>query len=98
VTAAVARFRRGEALPVRKAGKRGERVVDGRHAVTAVEVVTPQRLAIEIAVGPDGTLRPSAVVAALLDLPPGALPALRTHKLATRFHAAPGAAAGAPSP
>jgi radical SAM family uncharacterized protein/radical SAM-linked protein len=98
VTAAVARFRRGEALPVRKAGKRGERVVDGRHAVTAVEVVTPQRLAIEIAVGPDGTLRPSAVVAALLDLPPGALPALRTHKLATRFHAALGAAAVAPSP
>ncbi len=98
VTAAVSRFRRGAALPVRKAGKRGERIVDGRQAVTALEMVAPQRLALEIAVGPDGTLRPSAIVAALLELPPDALPALRTHKLATRFRAAPDAAAGTPPP
>jgi radical SAM family uncharacterized protein/radical SAM-linked protein len=98
VTAAVARFRRGDALPVRKAGKRGERVVDGRLAVTALEVLTPQRLALEITMGPDGTLRPSAVVAALLELPADALPALRTHKLATRFRAAPEPATVAASP
>ncbi len=98
VTEAVARFRRGDALPVRKAGKQGERIVDGRRAVTALEVLAPQRLVIEITMGAEGTLRPSAVVAALLDLPPAALPALRTHKLATRFHPAPEPAAAAAAP
>jgi Uncharacterized protein conserved in bacteria (DUF2344) len=98
VRAAVAGFRRGDALPVRKGGKRGDRVVDGRRAVTALEVVAPQRLALEITMGREGTLRPSAVVAALLDLPPDALPALQMHKLATRFHAAPEPAAVAASP
>ncbi len=89
VTAAVARFRGGAALPVQKAGKRGERVVDGRPTVTALEVAAAQRLVLELAVGPDGTLRPSAVIAALLGLSPEAVPALRMHKIATRFHAAP---------
>ena len=72
--------------------------MDGRLAVTALEVLTPQRLALEITMGPDGTLRPSAVVAALLELPADALPALRTHKLATRFRAAPEPATVAASP
>jgi radical SAM family uncharacterized protein/radical SAM-linked protein len=98
VREAVARFHRGGALAVRKSGKRGERIVDARPAVTALEVVRPGCLALEIAVGPAGTLRPGAVVAALLGLPADVLPALRTHKLATRFHVDPAPATLAAAP
>jgi len=48
--------------------------------------------------GREGTLRPSAVVAALLDLPPDEVAALRMHKLATRFHAPPEPAVLAAAP
>jgi len=43
---------------------------------------------LEIAVGRDGTLRPNAVVGALLGLDAATLPSLRVHKLVTRFRAA----------
>ena len=88
VAAAVSRFRSGASLPVSKAGKRGERTVDARDTITALEQPGPERLVVEIAVGRDGTLRPSAVVGALLGLDAATLPALRVHKLATRFHTA----------
>ena len=98
VRAAVERFRAGTPLPVGKGGKRGERLVDAQLSVTALEHVSPSRLVIEIAVGPEGTLRPSAIVAALLDLDAGAATMLAVHKVATRFHATsePIAAAGVP--
>ena len=98
VRAAVERFRDGTPLPVGKGGKRGERLIDAQGSVTALEVVSPSRLVIEIAVGPEGTLRPSAIVAALLDLDAGAATMLAVHKIATRFHATsePIAAAGVP--
>jgi hypothetical protein len=78
-------------------GKR-RRLVDAQRSVTALEVVSPSRLVIEIAVGPEGTLRPSAIVAALLDLDAAAATMLAVHKIATRFHATsePIAAAGVP--
>jgi radical SAM family uncharacterized protein/radical SAM-linked protein len=98
VHAAVERFRAGTPLPVGKGGKRGERLVDAQRSVTALEVVSPSRLVIEIAVGPEGTLRPSAIVAALLELDAAAATMLAVHKIATRFHATsePIAAAGVP--
>ena len=98
VTDAVARFRRGEPLPVRKGGKHGERIVDGRTAVRLLEATAPSRMTLELAVEPTGSVRPSAVVAALLGIPDDAVPSLRMHKVATRFHAAPDAAAVATSP
>jgi hypothetical protein len=63
-------------------------VVDGRSALTVLEQHGPERLVLEIAVGRDGTLRPNAVVGALLGLDAATLPSLRVHKLATRFRAA----------
>jgi len=96
--AAVQRFHAGEPLPVRKTGKRGERLVDARRSVTALELVSASQLVVEIAVGPEGTLRPSAVVAALLDLDAGVTATLGVHKLATRFHTYPEPAAAASAP
>jgi hypothetical protein len=49
----------------------------------------PGRLRVDIAVGPEGTLRPPAVVGELLALAPDVLPTLHVHKVATRFHAHP---------
>ena len=43
---------------------------------------------LEVTVASEGTLKPSAIVGALLDLPDTVPPALRVHKLATRFRAA----------
>jgi radical SAM family uncharacterized protein/radical SAM-linked protein len=86
-TAVIARFREGQPIPIRKAGgKRGERTVDARSALLSLAATGPGLLTMEIAVAPEGTPRPSAIVGALLDLPPDTLPRLRVHKIATRFH------------
>ncbi len=74
-------------------------MIDGRDSVTHLAATGDHRLVVEISVVAAGTLRPSAVVGALLDLPPEAVPRLRVHKVATRFqHAArePAARAAAP--
>src|SRR5262249_17886956 len=55
VAAAVSRFRNGAPLPVCKAGKGGERIVDARDTITVLEHPEPERLVVEIAVGRDGT-------------------------------------------
>jgi len=86
VVAAVARFAETASFPVRKPGKSGERVVDAHQFVRALDVTAPDRLRIEVAIGPDGTLRPSTLVGALLDMPAEAVVALRVHKVATRLH------------
>ena len=85
---AVERFRQGQPILVRKAGKRGERVVDARSSLVSLSALGPARLAIEIAVAADGTLRPGAVAGALLDLSPDSISRLRVHKVATRFRPA----------
>src|SRR5262245_11838343 len=88
VAAAVSRFRAGAPLPVPKTGKGRERLVDGRGALTALEQPGPERLVLEIAVGRDRTLRPNALVGALLGLDAATLPSLRVHQLAPRFRPA----------
>lgn len=93
LAAAVRRFADAPELLVRKVGKHGERVVDARRSVERVEVAGPGRLRVDIAVGPDGTLRPPVVVGQLLALDPDVLPTLHVHKVATRFHDHPAAAA-----
>jgi radical SAM family uncharacterized protein/radical SAM-linked protein len=90
---AVRRFADAPELLVRKVGKHGERVVDARRSVERVEVAGPDRLRVDIAVGPDGTLRPPLVVGELLALDPDVLPTLHVHKVATRFHTTHPAAA-----
>jgi len=85
VAAAAGRFAGGVSLSVRHRSRSGEKTVDARPFVHALEVTGPQRLLVELAVGPAGTLRPGAVVGALLGIPPDVVPTLRVHKLATRF-------------
>ena len=46
---------------------------------------TQDHAAAAVAVGPEGTLKPEALLGPLLALPESALPALRVHKVATRF-------------
>jgi radical SAM-linked protein len=88
VADAVARFACAEAFPIRKRGRSGERTVDARHFVHALAQAGPQCLTLDLAVGPDGTVKPGAFVAELLAIPPEAIPTLRVHKLATRFREA----------
>jgi radical SAM family uncharacterized protein/radical SAM-linked protein len=85
VTSAVARFRAGDALPVRKHGKHGERIVDGRRVVRELAHPAPLTLVVELGVGPEGTVKPGALMAALLALPDEAVSMLRIHKRATRL-------------
>src|SRR5262249_61111422 len=59
VRAAVGRFQEGHPLPVRKGGKRGERLVDAQSSVSPLELSSPSRLLPAIAVAHEGTLRPA---------------------------------------
>jgi radical SAM family uncharacterized protein/radical SAM-linked protein len=88
VAAAVARFTDASAFPVRKRGRTGEQTVDARRWVQALRQSAPQQVRVEVAVGPGGTLKPGALLGALLDLPADAIPSLRVHKVSTRFRAA----------
>ena len=88
VAAAVARFAGASSFPLRKRTRSGERTVDARLFVRALELVAPQRLSLELAVGPEGTVKPGALLGELLAIPPEAVPTLRVHKVATRFRAA----------
>ena len=56
--------------------------------VHALVQAGPQRLTLDLAVGPDATVKPGVLVAELLAIPPDAIPTLRVHKLATRFREA----------
>jgi radical SAM-linked protein len=88
VAAAVARFAASPSFPVLKRGKAGDRMVDARPFVRVLADAGPHRLRLELAVGPEGTVKPGAVVGALLDIPAAAVAQLRVHKVATRFRAA----------
>jgi hypothetical protein len=55
----------------------------------------PHQLTVELAAGPDGTLKPGVLVATLLALPDDVVPLLRIHKRATRLTDGGGDAAGA---
>jgi radical SAM family uncharacterized protein/radical SAM-linked protein len=88
LAAAVAGFAGATSFPVVKRGKSGARTVDARHFVRALEVAGPQRLHLELAVGPEGTLKPGALLGELLALPDAAVAALRVHKVSTRFREA----------
>jgi radical SAM family uncharacterized protein/radical SAM-linked protein len=85
VTAAVARFHAADAVPVRKHSRHGERLVDARPMVRALDVTSAHRLSVELAAGPDGTLKPGVLVATVLGLPDDVVPLLRVHKRATRL-------------
>ncbi|HLK11836.1 MAG TPA: TIGR03960 family B12-binding radical SAM protein [Candidatus Binatia bacterium] len=85
IAGAVARFAAAASFPVRKRARGGERTVDARRFVRRLAVTGPTRLAIEMAAGQDGTLKPEVFLGELLGLPPDTRPALRVHKVATQF-------------
>ncbi len=88
VAAALERFARASSFPLRKHTRAGERTVDARRFVRALAMSAPQRLSLELAVGPEGTVKPGALLGELLAIPPEEVPTLRVHKVATRFRAA----------
>jgi radical SAM family uncharacterized protein/radical SAM-linked protein len=85
LAAAVARFHASDVVPVRKHTKRGETTVDGRRLVRALVQSGPQELTVELTAGPEGTLKPSVLVATVLSLADDVAPLLRIHKRATRL-------------
>ena len=87
VAGAVDRFRAAGTFPVLKHAKSGVKRVDAHRFVRALEVTGPAQLRLEIAMGPDGTIKPGAVLAELLPIAAAELPTLRVCKTATRFHA-----------
>ena len=87
VAAALARFAGASSFPLRKHTRSGERTVDARRFVRALEMTAPQRLSLELAVGPEGTVKPGAFLGELFAIPPEEVPTLRVHKVATRFRA-----------
>ncbi|MFN8542660.1 MAG: TIGR03960 family B12-binding radical SAM protein [Candidatus Binatia bacterium] len=89
VAAAVGRFAAAETFPIRKHSKNGDRTVDARRFVCSLRVAGPDRLAIELTTGPEGTLKPEVLVGDLLALPQTARPTLRVHKVSTRFRGGP---------
>src|SRR2546425_466152 len=68
LAAAVARFLDATTVPVMKEGKSGTRMIDARRLVRALAVAGTNRLVVELWVGPDGMLKASALVGALLGL------------------------------
>ena len=76
-------------------GKSGTRMIDARRLVRALAVAGTDRLVVELWVGPEGMLKASALVGALLGLAADAVCELRVHKTATRFRVVPPPAATA---
>ncbi len=87
--AAVRRFHDADVFPVPRTNRNGTRLLDARQSVGTLEVVAPQRLAVEIAKSPEGMLRPGVILGELLGLDGAVLPSLRVHKVATRFASRP---------
>jgi radical SAM family uncharacterized protein/radical SAM-linked protein len=91
LAAAVARFARSPSFPVAKHGKSRTRTIDARRFVRALDLVGPMRLQVELTVGPEGTLKPGALLGALLALPAEEVAMLAVHKITTRFRGEPSA-------
>src|SRR5207253_1296363 len=70
VAAALERFARASSFPLRKHTRAGERTVDARRFVRALAMSAPLRLSLELAVGPEGTVKPGAFLGELLAIPP----------------------------
>jgi radical SAM family uncharacterized protein/radical SAM-linked protein len=90
---AAAAFAGAAALPVRKTVKGMARTIDARPLVRRLALVGNGTFELEIAAGPEGSVKPSAVIGELLALPETQRPLLRVHKMATRFRTADAPAA-----
>jgi radical SAM-linked protein len=70
------------AFPLHKRSGRGERIIDARPLVHRLARVAPHTIEIDVGFSPAGSLKPTELLAALLDLDPEtarALPLLKTH-------------------
>jgi radical SAM-linked protein len=82
---AVHTFATTSALPVSKTVKGTQRTIDARPFVRRLTLVGDETFEVEIAAGPEGSVKPSTLIGALLALPERDRPLLRVHKTATRF-------------
>jgi radical SAM family uncharacterized protein/radical SAM-linked protein len=96
IDARLADFMARDCFPLRKRGGRAEKIVDARALVHRLTRVAPHLVEVDVAFSPAGSLKPTELLAALLDLDADtarALPLAKTH--AFQRGAAP---AGAVSP
>jgi radical SAM-linked protein len=78
----LAGFLAREAFPLHKRTGRGEKTIDARPLVHRLARVARDTVEIDVAFSPAGSLKPTELLAALLDLPPEtarALPLIKTH-------------------
>jgi hypothetical protein len=64
-----------------------ERTIDARPFVRRLALADDGTFEVEITAGPEGSVKPSALIGELLALPDTERPLLRVHKTATRFRA-----------
>src|SRR5262249_22731660 len=93
IAGAAARFAGSCTFPLRKRGRSGDRSVDARRFVASLVQAAPRRLLLELSIGPEGTIRPGALVGELLSLSSDAVATLPVHKRGTRLRASAAAAA-----
>ncbi len=85
IAAAVARFVGAATFPLLTRTKSGERTLDARALVEALDADASGRFTCAVPAGRGASVRPHVLVGTLLGLPPDVWPLLRVHKVATRF-------------
>ncbi|HSP96932.1 MAG TPA: TIGR03960 family B12-binding radical SAM protein [Candidatus Dormibacteraeota bacterium] len=96
----LAAFLARDAFPLRKRSGRAEKTVDARPLVQRLTRVAPHTVEIDVGFSPAGSLKPTELLAALLDLDletARALPLTKTHAFQRASDAPPAALAGAPA-
>jgi radical SAM-linked protein len=78
----LARFARSETFLMRKHSRHGEKEIDARPLVSRVERVDPHFIEVDLRFDGSGSVKPSELIGAILDLDPAtarALPIRKTH-------------------
>lgn len=79
-------FDAAETFSMRKRNRHGERTVNAKEFINALELATPNVLTVDVAMTDAGTLKPHEFVGSLLGLSPQSVKILRITKTLTRFH------------
>ncbi len=95
IDARLAAFRAADSWPMRKRTGSGEKTIDARPLIDRLERVAPHAVEIDVRFTPAGSLKPTDLLAVLLDLPSDHARALPLHK--THVFAAPAAPPARPA-
>lgn len=82
----IAAFNQSVDFPLLKHAKGRDRTINGRPFVATLDLIEPATIDTTILFGPAGTLKPTDMLAAVLDLEPQHARALPVRKIATIFH------------